>query len=387
MKEGTVSVWSKQEGDRVKKGDPIADINSEKLEKEIEAPVDGTIIKISVPEGHGVPPGEVICYIGEPGEQIEDETVAQASKKEIASTTEAVPQSKKTSVKTRIKISPVAKKIAENQGIDVTTIKGTGPQGRITKEDIERAIESKPVEETVPEVNQQIEDMVEKVPVAGMRKVIADRMQASLQNAAQLTINMKADVTSLLTIQKQLSEVAQNEHDTKLTVTDFISRAVVLALREHKQLNSKRIKDEIHLYQSIHLGMAVALDKGLVVPVIRNAQTLTLLELAKKVKELAARSREGSLTTDEMSGSTFTITNLGALGVEHFTPILNTGESGILGVGAVEEVAKFIGDDVEKRQIVPLSLTFDHQVLDGTPAAEFLRSITRYLEEPTRMLL
>ncbi|MFC0560903.1 dihydrolipoamide acetyltransferase family protein [Halalkalibacter alkalisediminis] len=389
MKEGTVSIWSKQEGDEVKKGEPIADINSEKLEKEIEAPVDGTIIKISVPEGHGVPPGTVICYIGEKGEAVAEDQPTASSNAEVAATTaiDVSPQPKKIVVKTNVKISPVAKKMAESAGLDIASIKGTGPKGRITKEDVEKAIDTQSASCQVNEESNKEREQVEIIPISGMRKVIAQRMQASLQNAAQLTINMKVDVTDLIILQKQMTDVAEKQHDTKLTVTDFIARSVVLALHEHKQMNSKLSNNEIHVYSRIHLGMAVALDKGLVVPVIRHAQTLSLIELSKRIKELATRSREGTLSTDEMSGSTFTITNLGALGIDHFTPILNVGETGILGVGAIEEVAKFVGDDIQRRRILPLSLTFDHQILDGTPAAEFLLTVRRNLEEPTRMFL
>lgn len=387
MKEGTVSLWYKKEGETIKKGEGLVDINSEKLEKEIEAPIDGIVIKITVLEGQIVPPGTVLGYIGELGEKVEDEPVVSTTT-EVEAAAIAVTPLTKDIAKTNIKISPVAKKIAEKAGIDVTSVEGTGPQGRITKEDVEKAIDSisaSRANETP--ISQTETEHVEKIQVTGIRKIIASRMLSSLQQTAQLTINMKADVTDLVAWQKQLTEVTQKQFDTKLTITDFIARAVVLALQEHKQMNSKLINNEINVYADIHLGMAVALDKGLVVPVIFNAQKCSLIDLSKKIKALAIQSKQGELATDEMSGSTFTITNLGAYSIEHFTPVLNVNETGILGVGAFEEVAKFVGDEVKKRRILPLSLTFDHQVLDGSPAAEFLQTVRLYLEEPARILL
>jgi len=401
MKEGTVSVWNKKAGDSVSKGEIIATINSEKIEMDIECPADGTLLQITVPEGQGVPPGTVICYIGNPNEQVADtsKAVSSSSAQEVAATAVAEPEVKPQeqssvaiSAKRDVKISPIARKMAEAAGLNIETIEGTGPQGRITKEDVEKAIaanSSAPAaskaEATAP-VNNNVEQ-VERVPVTGMRKVIASRMHESLQNSAQLTLTMKADVTELLALQKQLSEVSQKRFDTKLTVTDFVARAVVLSLQQHKLMNSAYIDDQIHIFDAVHLGMAVALEKGLVVPVIRNAERCSLVDLSKNIKSLATRARQGQVTGDELKGSTFTITNLGAYGVEHFTPVLNTPEAGILGVGATQDTAVFVGEEVQKRSLLPLSLTFDHRVLDGAPAAEFLRTVKQYLEEPATMLI
>lgn len=400
MKEGTVSVWNKQAGDPVKKGELIASINSEKIEMELESPADGTILDIVVPEGEGVPPGTVICYIGDANESISKiERNVETAQTEVAATATATKvkesqPSVQTAAKEKIKISPVARKMAEAANLDIRTIQGTGPGGRITKEDVQKAIansssvESPSTKEQKPAetITHNIEP-TKKVPVAGMRKIIAERMQGSLQNSAQLTLNMKVDVTDLIALQKQLTGTAQTHYETKLTVTDFVARAVVLSLQQHKEMNSAYINDQIHLFDSIHLGMAVALDKGLVVPVIRNAENQSLIQLAQNIKSLAKRARQGQLSHEEMKGSTFTISNLGAYGIEHFTPILNPPEAGILGVGATYDTPVYIGDKLERRTILPLSLTFDHRVLDGAPAAAFLRTLKQYLEEPFTVLL
>ncbi|MGV4964100.1 dihydrolipoamide acetyltransferase family protein, partial [Priestia aryabhattai] len=227
----------------------------------------------------------------------------------------------------------------------------------------------------------------ETLPVAGMRKVIASRMHNSLLNSAQLTINMKADVTDLLSLQREIKDVIQQRHSVKISLTDFIARAVVLSLQEHKQMNSAYIDNEIQLNNHVHLGMAVALENGLVVPVVQHAEKMSLVELATEIKTRAADARQGQLSTDRMQGSTFTITNLGAYGVEYFTPVLNPPETGILGVGATEDVPMYKGDELQKRNLLPLSLTFDHRVLDGAPAANFLGTIKQYLEQPILLLL
>ncbi|MEH7108714.1 dihydrolipoamide acetyltransferase family protein, partial [Bacillus sp. JJ1764] len=227
----------------------------------------------------------------------------------------------------------------------------------------------------------------QQIPVSGIRKVIAGRMYDSLQKTAQLTINMKADVTDLISLQKQIAQTVQNRYDQKLTVTDFIARAVVLSLQKHGEMNSAYIDDKIHLFKNVHLGMAVALEKGLVVPVIRNAESCSLIDLSRNIKIIAQKARQAQLSIEEMQGSTFTISNLGAYGVEHFTPVLNPPETGILGVGAVYDTPTYMGENLERRSILPLSLTFDHRVLDGAPAAEFLQTIKQYLEEPITMLL
>ncbi|EIL83844.1 dihydrolipoamide acetyltransferase family protein [Bacillus altitudinis] len=363
MKEGTVSVWNKEVGETVNKGESIASINSEKIEMEIESPAEGTILDIKVPEGEGVPPGTVICYIGEGNEQIEE-------KKEK----DLTPKQKKE----RKKISPVARKIAQSANLDIHTLVGTGPDGRITKADVLRAL---------PDEKEKQQKEPKHQPVSMMRKTIASRMMESLQTSAQLTITMKADVTKLTALQPELNETAAARHDMKLTMTDFVAKAVVLSLLEHPAMNSQYQNDRVETFEYVHLGIAAALDHGLAVPVIRHAEKLSLIELAKSIKSYGKKAREGKLLHYEIEGSTFTITNLGAYGVEHFTPILNPPEAGILGVGKADHMPIYRGNELCKGTILPLSLTFDHRVLDGAPASQFLSTVKRYLENPVSILL
>ncbi|HDR3893423.1 MULTISPECIES: dihydrolipoamide acetyltransferase family protein [Bacillus] len=386
MKEGIITSWNIKAGDNVAKGELIASINSEKIETEIEAPADGTVLDIAVSEDEGVPPGTVICYIGKPNEKVEMKESTpvieeKTSNIEAQHVQHPEPYVKEVA-KQRIKISPVAKKIAKSENLDIKALVGTGPGGRITKADVLKALE---VRGNVPEISEREESKA--IPVTGMRKAIANRMHASLQNSAQLTLTMKVDVTDLVALHKEIAEVVQKRYDNKLTITDFVSHAVVLALGEHKEMNSAYIDDAIHQFEHVHLGMAVALEKGLVVPAIRFANNLSLVELSKEIKNVAQKARAGSLSSDDMHGTTFTISNLGSFGIEYFTPVLNTPETGILGVGAIEHVPVFKGKKLRKGSMLPLSLTFDHRVLDGAPAAAFLRTIKHYLEEPITILL
>lgn len=400
MKEGTVVEWLKKKGDKVKKGESIAVISSDKIETDIEAPQDGVLLDILVEQDETVEVGKVIGYIGQEGEKPDDqsnetpqETPKQAMQEVAASVGTIEPN--RTS-RHMLRVSPAARKLAREAGIDLSHIKGSGPKGRITKADVEKAIQLKqaslqPVHEKqtiaeTTEITAERKDVTVK-PVTGMRKVIATRMFASLQQTAQLTIHMKADVTELLELQKKLREELQDEPDIKLTITDFIARATILALCIHKRMNSLYQNGHIHTYDSVHLGIAVALENGLVVPVIPYAEKLSLKEISKKIKELSVRAREGKLSSEEMKGSTFTITSLGAYGVEFFTPVLNPPEVGILGIGTAADVPVFIGDAIHKRKILPLSLTFDHQVIDGAPASQFLTTIKNYLENPYKILL
>ncbi|MBJ8074847.1 2-oxo acid dehydrogenase subunit E2 [Bacillus cereus group sp. N12] len=387
MKEGIITSWNIKAGDNVAKGELIASINSEKIETEIEAPADGTVLDIAVSEDEGVPPGTVICYIGKPNEQVSVNETVNATEESIPKVEpqneqHPEPYAEERSKKQRIKISPVAKKMATVENLEISTLIGTGPGGRITKADVLKVLEEKVA---TPETFVKEESKI--IPITGMRKAIANRMQASLQNSAQLTLTMKVDVTDLVALHKEIAEVVQKRYDNKLTITDFVSRAVVLALQEHKEMNSTYIDDAIHQFEHVHLGMAVALENGLVVPAIRFANNLSLIELSKEIKNVAQKARTGSLSSDGMKGTTFTISNLGSFGIEYFTPVLNTPETGILGVGAIEHVPVYKGKKIKKGSLLPLSLTFDHSVLDGVPAAAFLRTIKQYLEEPVTILL
>lgn len=389
MKEGIISSWNKKVGDKVTKGEPVASINSEKIEMEVEAPSDGVLLDIKVEEEEGVPPGTVICYIGELNEQIaekkENETKLlslSSSKEEVAAT---VAIEERPIKKNRLKISPVAKKIALASGLDIDTIQGSGPGGRITKTDVEKELKKQAKKEE--ESREEGREERTKIPLAGMRKVIAERMQSSLLNSAQLTITMKADVTNLVKLREEVKQSFKKRGEEKLSLNDFIVRATVLSLGKHREMNSSYDEDGIIYHEGVHVGIAVAIKDGLLVPVVRNTEKLSLVETATTIRKLSSSVRRGEMDGIEMTGSTFTVTNLGTYGVEFFTPILNPPETGILGVGAIEQVPMYKGAELQKCSMLPLSLTFDHRVVDGAPAAEFLQTIKGYLEDPIAILL
>ncbi|RWR14656.1 dihydrolipoamide acetyltransferase family protein [Siminovitchia fortis] len=387
MKEGTVVEWLKRKGDKVEKGESVAVISSEKIEKDIEAPGSGVLLDVAAQEDETVAVGKAIGYIGEPGEKIN--SASESEKQPVAAAREAAASVEKAgrppiNMQIKVRVSPAARKLAKAEGIDVNTVKGTGPQGRVTREDIEKAIKNRLEDKNEQTTEEQQTDSVTVKQITGMRKVIAERMFSSIQQSAQLTIHMRADVTEMLSLRKKINAGQEN---INLTVTDFIARAVVLALQKHKNMNGTFVDNQINCYDSVHLGIAVALENGLVVPVIRQSERYSMEELSNKIKMLSKKARDGSLDASEMKGSTFTITSLGASGVEFFTPILNPPEVGILGVGLITDTPVFVGEELKRQSLLPLSLTFDHRAVDGVPASEFLSTIKGLLENPYKMLI
>jgi pyruvate dehydrogenase E2 component (dihydrolipoamide acetyltransferase) len=410
MSEGTVLHWMKKVGDPVKKGDAIVEVSSDKEVCELDSPEDGVLLDVTAQEGDSVACHAVLAYIGQPAENVQviskSSEVAPNEQNNLQTPrdTNSFSKSQETSSSEKVKISPVARKMAAEAGIDIQSIVGTGPNGRISKEDVEKAIQDKSKDTDEAEIlkavpSAKIEEAtsvkkeatavknVEIIPVNGMRKVIANRMQESLQTSAQLTHHMKVDITELLSLKRKTASQVEKQHNRKLTVTDFIARGVVLSLLEHKQMNSALIDNEINIFNNVHLGIAVDVENGLVVPVVTAADSKSLVELSHSIKELSELAKTKQLKSDQMKGSTFTISNLGSYGIEYFTPILNSPETGILGVGTAQETPVFIGEQIQKRILLPLSLTFNHQVLDGAPAAKFLHTLKKYLEEPINLLL
>ncbi|VEF48835.1 acetoin dehydrogenase E2 component (dihydrolipoamide acetyltransferase) [Bacillus freudenreichii] len=390
MEEGTVVEWLKKKGDKVEKGESIAVISSDKIEKDIEAPDSGVLLEVAAAEDETVAVGEAIGYIGESGEKVESDSKSDfkpvAAAKETAAAAEKVIERPPLNMQIKVRISPAARKLAKAEGIDVNSVQGTGPQGRVTREDIEKAIKNKREKETAVSPPAELEkfEPASVKQITGMRKVIAERMFTSIQQSAQLTIHMRANVTEMLVLRKRIN--SSHEH-TNLTVTDFIAKAVIQALQKHKNMNSTYVDNQIKSYNSVHLGIAVALVNGLVVPVIRQAEQHTMEGLSNRIKQFSKKAREGSLDSIELKGSTFTITSLGASGVEFFTPILNPPEVGILGVGLITDTPVYVGDELQRQSLLPLSLTFDHRAIDGVPASEFLTTIKGLLESPYQMLI
>ncbi|MCM3323556.1 dihydrolipoamide acetyltransferase family protein [Cytobacillus kochii] len=397
MEEGTLDEWLKQEGDEVKIGEPIVQIQTDKLTSEVESEVDGVLLKIVAQEGEDIPVKGLLAYIGEPGEAVgvvdesatavEEEAVVEAEVK-VEETVVSLPARSGG----RIKISPFARKTAKKMGIDFTNLIGTGPGGRIIQQDILKKAEepTSPAAVAVAESattqvgSIELMDGDTVVKLTGIRKTIAERMYKSHNEIPVVTQDVKIDVTKLMEFRKQLNA----SRETKLSVNDFILKAVAKVLKKNKNILVSLDGDKIIQRAHVNLGMAVSLDEGLIVPVIKDADKMGIEELSETAKDLAVRAREGKLNMDEYSGSTFTITNLGMYGVTSFTPIINQPDAAILGVNTIQ-IELDIDDEgnVFKKQVMTISLTFDHRLLDGSAAAVFQQGIKKFIEEPMNILL
>jgi pyruvate dehydrogenase E2 component (dihydrolipoamide acetyltransferase) len=398
MEEGTIDQWLKQEGDEVKVGDPLAQIQTDKLTSELESDVDGVLLKIVAQEGEDIPVKGLLAYIGNAGESVGIVDEAAAAVEELAPLevevkVEETVESFSVETGGRIKISPLAKKTAKKLGVVYTSLKGSGPGGRIIQQDILKKAEEPKVEvpvqvsaEPAAKKSESIElmDGDTVVKLSGMRKTIAERMYKSHNEIPVVTQDVKIDVTKLMEFRKQLNA----NRETKLSVNDFMLKAVAKALKNNKNILVSLDGDKIIKRAHVNLGMAVSMDEGLIVPVIKDADKMGIEELSAAAKDLAVRAREGKLNMDEYKGSTFTISNLGMYGVESFTPIINQPDAAILGVNTIQSELDMDDEGkVFKKQVMKISLTFDHRLLDGSAAAVFQLDIKKLLEEPINILL
>lgn len=402
MEEGTVAQWLKQEGDTVAKGDVLLEITTDKLTSEIESEADGVLLKIVAKEGEDVPVKGLLGYIGEAGETVGDAApaatpaAASPAPAEVPAAAPAPAPAAKADG-SRIRISPLARKTAAKLGVDYQNLTGSGPSGRIVQKDILAAAEAAkqqpaPVAEApaaapAPATKSgelELMDGDEVVKLAGMRKVVAERMAKSAREIPTVTQNVKIDVTKLVAFRKQINETSGQ----KFSMNDFILKAVANALRANPHILVSIDGNQIIKRAHVNLGMAVALDDGLIVPVIRDADKLSLSQISATAKDLAVRARENKLAMDEYKGSTFTISNLGMFGVETFDPIINQPDAGILGVCAVQDELDMDDEGkIFKKQVMRISFTFDHRLIDGAVAAKFELAIKELLEDPMRILL
>ncbi len=396
MEEGTIAKWLKREGDKVSVGDLLVEITTDKLSNEIESEVDGYLLKIVAQEGEDIPVKGLIAIIGEEGEKIDlavdDKIEATKDELKVELTGIASKEEDKSAVTEtgRIKASPLAKKTAKDLKIDLMELTGTGPGGRIVQRDVLAAAEKKklqpPIEETIPApqpvtVTEVPGDIVK--PLSNMRKVIGKRMQANKQIAPHVTITTEVNVDKTIALRNKLN--AKNL-EAKFSYTDILIKMSATALRNYPVMNSSITEDSFIIHDRVNIGVAVALDEGLIVPVIRDADRKGLKAISTETKELIAKARENTLSPDEMSGATFTISNLGNYDVDGFTPVINLPEAAILGVGRI--VRKPIvneNDEIVPASMMVLSLSFDHRVVDGATAAEFLKKLKGYLEDPDNM--
>ena len=407
MEEGTVSQWVKHEGDAVKTGDVLLEITTDKLTNEVTSEHDGVLLKIVAQEGEDVPVRGLLCYVGQPGEAVGGAPAAAPSAAPAAApapAAAAAPAAAPVAAAAggaRVRISPLARKTAAKLGVDVTKLTGTGPSGRIRQQDVLAAASApqaaaapapapaaapapapaaKPVSKTGLELMEG--DTVAKL--AGMRKVVAQRMLQSHTEIPPVTQNTKVDVTELMKFRKMLMAETGN----KYSVNDLILKATAKCLRQHPEVLVSLDGDQVIQRAHVNLGMAVALDAGLIVPVIRDADRMGLDALSAAAKDLASRAKNNKLTPDEYKGSTFSVSNLGMFGIETFTPIVNQPDAAILGVCAVQD--ELVMDDegnISKHQVMRLSFTYDHRLIDGAVAAKFVMALRDLLEKPMSIIL
>ena len=390
QEEGTIVRWIKAEGSRVAKGEVLFEVLTDKATIEVEAPASGVLLRILVPEGATAPVATPIAVIGEPGER--SERIARASAGvQAGRAPAAAPWPRIDPVSTasgdgRIRVSPRAKALAAARGVDLRRLRGSGPDGRIIERDVQRALEAAPAASAASSAGPASETGRPAVALQ-LRAIIARRMTESLQTTAQLTLTSEADMADAARLRDEAGAELERRGGVRPTYTDLVVRAAAIALRDHPRLNARWTDGRVRLLPDIHIGVAVSLEEGLVVPVVRHADRATLAEISAQVRDLSERARGFRLRPEELDGGTFTVTNLGMFGVDAFTPILNPPEAAILGVGRVRARPVAVGDRVEVRPVMALSLTFDHRVVDGAPAAQFLQRVTHVLEHPYLLLL
>ncbi|MDQ7030612.1 MAG: 2-oxo acid dehydrogenase subunit E2 [Ardenticatenia bacterium] len=429
MEEGAVATWRKQEGEAVKAGDVIAEIETDKATVELEAPADGVLLKILVEPGQRVPVNSPIAIIGEPGERVDiDEASLSAG---------ARPDVQVQRRKSEIKVSPVARRLAEEHGLDLRRVRGTGPGGRITREDVEAAVEAmgehlpsppggvraspaarrlarehgldvrevpgsgpggrvlvRDVEAALAQAAAQLEPVTppeavsagERVPLSRMRKRIAEVMTASKAPVPHFYVTVRVDMEAAMRLREEIN-TALAEEGLKVSINDFVVKAAALALRRFPNINASFAGDHILRHVNVHVGIAVALPDGLITVVVRDADRKSLGQLARETHEKVERAREGRLQADDVGGSTFTVSNLGMFGVEDFVAVITPPEAAILAVGAVLEEPVVRDGALVVGHTMRLTLSADHRVTDGAEAARFLGEIRRLLEHPLLLLV
>ena len=418
MTEGTIIAWHKKEGDAVKSGDVLAEVETDKATMDLEAYEEGTLLYIGVKEGASVAVDAVIAVIGEKGANFkvlidgsESAPAGQAPANVPAPVEEPAQPAESTQngheTNGRVKASPLAKAIAEQKGINLQQVHGTGPEGRIVKADVEsfsppsavapvkpaaqpqtapvpqpavvQAAQVAPQPVTAPVPAGEYED----VPVSQMRKTIARRLSESLFTAPHFYLTMEINMDKAMALRGQVNAVAP----VKVSFNDFVIKASALALKQHPNVNSSWLGDKIRKYGYVNIGVAVAVDEGLLVPVIRNADQKTLSTISGEVKVLAGKAKDKKLQPKDWEGSTFSISNLGMFGIDEFTAIINPPDACILAVGAIKQTVVFDGETPKPANVMKVTLSCDHRVVDGAMGAAFLQSLKGFLEDPMKMLV
>ena len=402
MTEGTIVAWTKKVGDKVKSGDVLADVETDKATMELESYVNGTLLHIGIEAGNSVAVEQIIAIIGKEGEDI---SALLSGSNQKSSSTPAVSESKIDEVKGlesmplavpsnhetnnqdingRILASPLAKKIADDKGIDLHKVIGSGDNGRIIKKDVE-SIEASSVNvasQSTPSVAHTPEGQFEDVMLTNMRKTIARRLAESMYSAPHFYLTSEIIMDKTMDLRKNMIEATGE----KVSFNDIIIKAVALALKKHPKVNASWLGDRIRYYNYVNIGVAIAVEDGLVVPVLRNADQLGITTINKSVKDFAEKAKAKKLQPTDYEGNTFSISNLGMFGIDHFTAIINPPDACILAVGRIKETVVAKNGAMQVANIMNVTLSCDHRVVDGAIGAQFLQTLRMFLEEPLTML-
>lgn len=424
MQVGTLLQWFKEEGDPVEVGEPLFEIMTDKINIEVESYEEGVLLKKYYDVDDEVPINTVIGYIGEPGEEVPDEppsntedNVNETQEEQVKATSIPSTTEEETDVSSngKVRATPAARRVARENGVSLELIKGSGPKGRIHEQDVldyleanktlitplaekialDKGIDISQIEgsgvrgkiekadvERYIAMKDESTSAMEKVKLSGLRKIIADRMLESARSIPHVTLTTEVDMTKVVEMRESLLPIIEEQTGYRLSYTEIIIKMTAHTLKRHPNVNSSLINDEIIINKNVNIGLAVAIDNGLVVPSIHDVDQRGLAEITEVSKNLAMKARENKLTPEELSGSTFTISNLGMYAIDGFTPIINPPETAILGVGRIQKKPVVINDEIEIKPMMVLSLSFDHRVIDGAPAAAFLTELKENLENP-----
>src|SRR5437773_9735592 len=402
MEEGRLVKWTKHEGDAVKSGDTLAEVETDKAVMELVARADGQLLKVLTPEGTTVPVGNIVAWIGKPGEKVDgagsqtagagsQESGAGAPKPAPAAAPARPPAAAPVAAQadaTRVKASPLARRIAKDAGVDLKLVQGSGPGGRVIKRDVEagatqaRAATPTPVSRLPAPSGAPYED----VQLTQIRKTIAKRLAASIGPIPHFFLTTEIDMERAAEAREALNKQL-GEAGGKISFNDIIIKAVALALVQHRACNAWFQEDHIRYWNEVHIGMAVAIEDGLITPVIRNAELKSLRQIGVEARELAGRARNRRLKPEEYTGSTFSISNLGMFDIDQFAAVINPPEAGIIAVGSITPKAVPDGDRIVSRRRMRLTMCCDHRVIDGATGAAYLKTLKQMLENPLAMLL
>lgn len=406
MEEGVIAAWHKKVGDKVKAGDLLAEVETDKATMELESYQEGTLLYIGVEKGKAVKVNGILAILGKEGEDYKSllDTAPESNSSEEKNTTAETsvqtiqPETKETitsetspitnSEDARLKASPLAKKIAAEKGIDLNAVKGSGDEGRIVKRDVEAfesALKTTDVNAATPIIMPSVsgKESFDEITVSQMRKTIAKRLAESKFSSPHFYLTMQINMDNAVKARTSLNEVSP----VKISFNDIVVKAVANALKQHPKVNSSWLGDRIRINHHVHIGVAVAVDEGLLVPVIRFANEKTLSHIAAEVKELAKKAKNKKLQPQEMQGNTFTISNLGMFDIDEFTAIINPPDACILAVGSINETPIVKDGNIVVANMMKITLSCDHRVVDGATGSQFLLTLKSYLEDPIRLLV